>query len=328
MSQTQALRLAGLARSTWHYLHHPRPRVAEPKPQAQRRSSVWTTPAEEQLILARLAHPAYALLSIAAVFIKTLDAGVYIASMRTWHRVAERHRLQRRTGQRRRAKHRSRAIPELLATGVNQVWSWDITKLATPVRGQFYEFYVVLDVYSRYVVGYRVEEVEADEFARDMFESAMNHHRCRPEVVHSDGGPSMTSTVVTEFLSELKIRLSRNRPRVSNDNPYSESAFKTAKYRPDYPENFHSLEQARSWADDYVHWYNHHHQHSGIAWHTPHNVYTGAHHEITAHRQAVLDQHYRTHPHRHHNPPTAPQLQTQVWINKPAETPDHRLQTD
>jgi transposase InsO family protein len=317
------LRLAGLARSSWHYLQHPRPRVASPKPQATRRSPVWTTAAEEQQVLSRLAHPAYALLSIAAVFIKALDAGVFIASMRTWYRVAQRHRVQRRTGQRRRATHRSRAIPELLATAVNQVWSWDITKLPTPIRGQFYEFYVVLDVFSRYVVGYRVEEVESDQLARDMFETAMTGHGARPEVVHSDGGPSMTSSVVTEFLTELKIRLSRNRPRVSNDNPYSESAFKTAKYRPDYPEIFHSLEQARAWADDYIRWYNHDHQHSGIAWHTPHNVYTGAHHQVTARRQAVLDRHYQANPHRHHQPPTAPRLEAEVWINNPAKRPTH-----
>lgn len=274
------------------------------------------TPAEEKLILEWLRDPRYAALSIAAVFIKALDAGIYVASMSTWYRVAQRHRVPRRTG-RRRARHRSAAIPELVTTGVNQVWSWDITKLPTPIRGQSYEFYMVLDVYSRYCVGYRVEEVESDELARDMFESAMTQHHARPQIVHSDGGASMTSTVVTEFLTQLDIRLTKNRPRVSNDNPYSESAFKTAKYRPDYPQIFTSLDQARAWADQHVTWYNHDHQHSGIAWHTPHHVYTGTHHQITAHRQAVLDHHYQQHPHRHHKPPTPPQLSSEVWINKP-----------
>lgn len=288
-----------------------------PVPHTSRRSPVWTTDAERDQVLVWLDDPAYRLASVSEVFIKALDRGTYIASMRTWHRIAAAHRDPRPTRQRRRAKHRSVAIPELLASAPNQVWSWDITKLPTPIRGQFYEFYVAVDIYSRYVVAYRVEPIESDELAKDMFIDAFGREHAKPQVVHSDGGPSMTSTIITEFFKTMTVRTSRNRPRVSNDNPYSESAFKTAKYRPDYPGTFHSLEQAQSWADTYMSWYNNHHQHSGIAWHTPHDVHTGTHTRVTARRQAVLDQHYQAHTHRHHAPPKAPALEPQVWINKP-----------
>jgi putative transposase len=324
MSQSQALRLVAMARSSWHYRHQPRPRVAEPKPHTQRRSRIWITPAEEARILDRLADPRYADLSIGAAFIKTLDAGIYIASMRTWYRVAARHGLKRPTSQRRRATRPSRAVPEQVARAVNELWSWDITKLPTPLRGQSYEFYVVLDVYSRRVVAYRVEEAECDLLARDMFREAITRLGAKPRVVHSDGGPSMTSDVVADFLSSMNITRSKNRPRVSNDNPYSEAGFKTAKYRPDYPQTFDSLEHARAWADAFVQWYNNEHQHSGIGWHTPIDVYTGNHHAITARRQATLDRHYQTNTHRHRTPPQAPALPIEAWINNPKK----RLQTD
>ena len=323
MSQRQALRISGLARSSWHYLRRPRPRVADPKPHRQRRSTVWMTHAEEQQILARLTDPGCANLSIGAVYVKTLDAGTYIASMRTWYRVAARNCLQRRTTQRRRAAHPARAVPEQVARAVNELWSWDITKLPTVLRGQSYEFYLVLDVFSRRVVAHRVEPVESDQLARDMFAEAITRLGAKPRVVHSDGGPSMTSDVVADFLKSMNITRSKNRPRVSNDNPYSEAGFKTAKYRPDYPGTFDSLQHARAWADAFVHWYNHEHQHSGIGWHTPMDVYTGTHHAVTAQRQAVLDQHHQAHPHRHHAPPQAPTLPIEAWINNPAK----RLQT-
>ena len=147
-----------------------------------------------------------------------LDEGTYIASRSSWYRVAAAHKL---SGDRRRlAKHPPRTVPEQVAYRIGDLWSWDITKLLTPIRGQFFEFYVVLDVFFRFVVGWRVEERGSDALAKAMFETAFDRHRMRPTVVHSDGGPSMTSAVVKELFADLNIAASKNRPRVSNDNPY------------------------------------------------------------------------------------------------------------
>lgn len=315
ISQRAALGLAGVARSTWHYLHAPRPRTTDPVPHTARRSQAWLRPGEVEQITARLTDPRFAQDAVAQVFFKTWDEGVYIASLRTWHRVAA--RLPPRRAPRRRASRPASAIPQLHASAPGQVWCWDITKLPTSIRGSSYEFYVAMDIYSRMVVAHRVEKVEDDELARDMFTTAVAIHGV-PGTLHSDGGPSMTSNTMKEFMTSMGITASRNRPRVSNDNAYCESGFKTAKYRPTYPGTFTSHEHATTWANQYVSWYNHHHRHSGIGWHTPASVHDGTYQQITTARQAVLDA--AANPARHHRPPKAPALPIEAWINKPDGT--------
>jgi putative transposase len=323
VSQTTALRLVGMARSSWYYFHHPRPPVLQPVPHGDRRSERWLTSADEAVIVAWLTAEQWRTTSIGELFTIAWDAGVYVGSRRSWYRVAVRYILPQRPP-RRVAKHPPRAIPELVATAPNQVWSWDITKLPSRFRGRSFEFYVVLDLFSRYVVAWRVETHESDELARDMFAAAFTLHGLTPRVVHSDGGASMTSKTVQQLFTDLTISPSRNRPRVSNDNPYSEAWFKTAKYHPSYPVEFDTLEDARTWAGELIAWYNQQHRHSGIAWHIPANVHHGTHPEITRQRQAVLDHHYAQHPDRYSRHPTAPQLPIEAWINDPRR----RLQTD
>ena len=215
------MRLAGVAKSSWHYLHHPHPAKADPSAHDQRASLAWLTDIEQNQIVEHLARDDLADLSVGEAFAVVLDEGTYIASRRSWYRVAAAHKL---AGDRRRtATHPPKTVPEQVAYAVGDLWSWDITKLPTPIRGAFYEFYVVLDVFSRYVVGWRVEEREDDDLAKIMFEATFARHGMRPAVVHSDGGPSMTSSVIKELFADLDITASKNRPRVSNDNPYSEA---------------------------------------------------------------------------------------------------------
>lgn len=206
-----------------------------------------------------------------------------------------------------------------------QVWSWDITKLPGPYRGVTYDFYVTLDLFSRAIVGWRVEDGESDALAADMFRTAFTAHGAVPRVVHSDGGPAMTSKTVTVLLRDLGITTSRNRPRVSNDNPFSESAFKTCKYRPTYPGWFPSLDAARAWAGEFVTWYNTDHRHSSLEGHTPASVHDGTWAAVHHRRQQALDGLYAAHPHRFTRRPTAKTPLATVTINQPKT--NHRLQT-
>ncbi|UAL30385.1 DDE-type integrase/transposase/recombinase [Nocardioides rotundus] len=179
-----------------------------------------------------------------------------------------------------------------------------------------YQLYLALDVFSRMVTGWRVETREDDDLAAEMFENAFTVRGVLPRIIHSDGGPSMTSRTLGDLFAELGIEVSRNRPRVSNDNPYSEALFKTAKYTPDYPAFFNDLDHARSWASDFVEGYNHRHHHGGLEGHTPHDVHhgtwTGVHHR----RQNTMDALYAAHPERFASPPRVRTPMAQVAINQ------------
>ncbi len=216
-------------------------------------------------------------------------------------------------------------MPQWEATAVLQVWSWDVTWLPGPYRGHGYAFYVVLDVFSRTIVAWRVEENEDELLAKDMFTQAFTGLAQTPRIVHSDGGPVMTSKTLKTLFNDLGITQSRNRPRVSNDNPYSESAFKTVKYHPSYPQCFTSLEHAREWAANFVEYYNHHHRHSALEGHTPASVHDGTWIEVHHARQATLDQLYTANPHRYPRPPKLKTPPGLVALN-PTKTED-RLQT-
>ena len=323
-SQRAALSVLGLSGSTWHYRTRPRARAVDPVPHTARVARHWLEPAEQDAILALLVTAFAAGKAVYQGFYEALDAGDPVASLSTWHRLARAHLGAARPVRRRRT-HRASAIPQLCATGVLQVWSWDITKLPGPYRGINYDFYVAVDVFSRAIVAWRVEDRESDQLAADMFRAALDACGGRPRVVHSDGGPSMTSKTVTELLRDLGIQTSRNRPRVSNDNPYSESLFKTAKYRPGYPRWFATLADARAWAEDFVTWYNTSHRHSALEGHTPASVHDGSWVQAHHARQATLDQLYAQRPHRFSTPPILKTPLAAATINQP-KTRD-RLQT-
>jgi len=246
------------------------------------------------------------------------DEQQYLCSIRTMYRILhENDEVRERRNQLRHPIYRK---PELLTTAPNRLWSWDITKLRGPVTWQYYHLYVILDVFSRYVVGWRVEVRESARLAEELIaDSCYKQGIARDELtLHADRGTAMTSKTVAQLLLDLGVAKTHSRPHTSNDNPYSEAQFKTMKYRPDYPERFGSLPDARQWARDFFHWYNHEHRHSGLGLLTPVAVHTGQAEKITARRQETLQAAYRQHPERFVNGTPKPlPLPQAVWINKP-----------
>ena len=217
-------------------------------------------------------------------------------------------------------RHPDYAVPELLATAPNQLWSWDITKLKGPTTWSWYQLYVLLDVFSRYVVGWMIAPHESAVLAERLIATACARQGIRPGqlTVHADRGAAMTSKPVALLLAELGVTKTHSRPHVSNDNPYSEAQFKTLKYRPDFPARFGSLEDARAHATDFFAWYNTEHRHSGIGLHTPHDVHHALATARQAHRASVLTAAFAAHPERFvRRPPTPPALPTAAWINPP-----------
>jgi putative transposase len=256
----------------------------------------------------------------ASVWAGLLDEGVYLASVSTMYRLL---RARGETGDRRRhAVHPARVKPELVAARPNQVWSWDITKLHGPAKWTYYSLYVILDVYSRYAVGWMVATREAATLAERLLADTITAQRVGADqlTVHADRGTSMTSKPVALLLADLGITKSHSRPKVSNDNPYSESQFKTLKHHPTFPGHFASLADARAFCQTFFGWYNHVHRHSGIGLLTPADVHHHRAEAITIARAGVLDAAYATHPERFvRKPPEPPRLPGQVWINKPID---------
>src|SRR6476619_4120276 len=214
----------------------------------------------------------------------------------------------------------SQVCPELVATAPQQVYSWDITKLAGPVKGTYFDAYVMIDIYSRYLVGVHVHAHESGVLARELMEQIFRVHGV-PQVVHADRGTSMTSKTVATLLADLEVTRSHSRPRVSNDNPYSESLFKTLKYGPAFPERFGSIWEARQFMNIFTHWYNHEHRHTGIGLHTPADVHFGLATDKAADRRTVLTQARARHPHRFGTvgAPKILDLPDTAWINRPAQ---------
>lgn len=255
----------------------------------------------------------------AQVWATLLDEGVYLASISTMYRLL-RARAQVRE-RRRIRRHPAHLKPELVATGPNQVWSWDITKLAGPYKWTWYYLYVILDVFSRYVVGWLVAPRESARLAEELIAGAIFEHGVGAGqlTIHADRGSSMTSKTVTQLLADLGVLQSHSRPHVSNDNPYSESAFKTLKHAPAFPRRFNHIGAARVFCGDFFGYYNLEHRHSGIALHTPSDVHFGRAEAVRAARQVVLDAAYAAHPERFGRPPCAPRLPEAAWINPPEE---------
>jgi putative transposase len=247
--------------------------------------------AERAEILAVLNSPEFVDLAPMQVYTKLLDQGTYLGSLSTFYRVLEENKQVKE--RRRLAKHPPRAAPELVATAPGQVYTWDITKLAGPVRGKYFDCYMMVDIHSRFIVGAHVHATESGALAVEMMKGIFGIHGI-PQVVHADRGTSMTSKTVAALLSDLEVTRSHSRPRVSNDNPYSEALFKTLKYGPEFPERFPSVYDAGAFVD----WYNHHHQHSGIGFHTPANVHYGHAAGVARERSATLAPARTKHPER------------------------------
>jgi len=309
----------GLGRSTYYARLRPRtPRNATQRPTPKRALSS----AEQERAIAIATSEEYVDKAPATIVASLLDKEEYICSERTLYRILKAQKMV----QERRcvANHPAYSKPELMATQPREVWTWDITKLKGPQKGVVYSLYVVLDMYSRFIVGWLLATCEDDELARTLIEST-----CKREgvergqlIIHADNGGVMRSNTLYDLFDKLEIGKSHSRPSCSNDNPYSESQFKTMKYTSGYPKRFSSIEHARRFCVEFMDDYNNHMYHSGLAMLTPAMVHHGRAQEIIAQRQDVLTNAFAKHPERFVNgAPKHPQLPTAVYINKPMNEP-------
>lgn len=254
------------------------------------------------------------------VYATLLDEGVYHCSIRTMYRILKQNKEVRE--RRNQLHHPPYHKPELLAVEPNQLWSWDITKLLGPVKWSYFYLYVILDIFSRYVTGWMVATRESAILAERLIKETSNKQGIKPGqlTIHADRGSSMTSKTVALLLSDLGITKTHSRPHTSNDNPYSESQFKTLKYRPQFPHRFGCIEDARSFCQAFFPWYNKEHRHTGISLLTPQMVHYGEAKEVLKLRKKVLHAAYQVHPERFvHQEPLPQPLPTAAWINPPQE---------
>ena len=259
------------------------------------------------------------------VFYTLLDEGQYIASIRTMYRVL--FEVGESTDRRNQRNHRDAVKPELIATAPNEVWSWDITKLLSVRRLEYFHLYVILDIFSRYVVGWMIADRECQHLAKTLIQKTTLKHGIQPGklTIHSDNGPSMTSMTVSQLLENIGVLKTHNRPYTSNDNPFSESQFKTLKYCPQFPERFESIEHAEKFCKEFFEWYNNVHYHSGILFLKPSSVHFGKADEILKNRHAVLLQAFDKNPARFNKKiPTLKKLEP-VYINPPTITEEKNI---
>ncbi|WP_406466521.1 IS3 family transposase [Streptomyces sp. NBC_01594] len=319
---TAACRLTGRSRATHYRRLRPAPPHRTRAPQVQPSA---LTAEERAAVLELMNGDEYAELAPAHICARELDAGRYHCSVSTMYRILREHD---QSGERRRqATHPAKAVPELVATGPSQVFTWDITKAAGPVKGLWYHAYVIIDIFSRYIVGHTVERAESALRAEELIRETIARNGIVPQTVHADRGTSMTSKKVSQLLIDLGVTQSHSRPKVSNDNPYSEAQFKTTKYMADYPERFDSLTHAREWFDAFIAYYNHEHRHSGIGWHTPTSVHFGTAEEVRDQRAVTLAEAYARHPERFGRRPSPPEIPQTAWINNPAKRREPTPQT-
>lgn len=314
-STKKACALLGASRATLYRRRRP-PIMGPPAPRPVPVNKL--SEAERQQILTLLRSEEYCDLAPAQVWARLLDDGIYLCSISTMYRLL---RAAGESRERRRQRtHPARKKPELIARRPNAVWSWDITKLQGPERGVYYNLYVIIDIFSRYVVAWMVAPTETGELAEAFIAEAIASQGIGRDqlAIHADRGTSMTSKPVAQLLVDLGVARSHSRPHVSNDNPYSEANFKTLKYCPAFPGRFGSIQDARSFCERFFDHYNHVHRHAGIGLHTPASVHYGTASEIRQQRQATLDAAYRANPARFaYRTPTAPKLPSVAWINEP-----------
>jgi len=317
VGHSAACRAFGVARSSFYRCRRPRAVksvvVLDRRPVHRR-----LTREERALVLDTVNSERFVDASPAQVYATLLDEGVYLCSISTMYRILRGSRqVRERRDQLRRPNYKK---PELLATAPNQVWSWDITKLRGPSKWMFFQLYVILDIFSRYVVGWLVADRESEALAIELIEQtcAKQDIRSGELTIHADRGSSMTSKSVAFLLADLGVEKTHSRPHVSNDNPYSESQFKTMKYRPQFPERFASLEEARAFGRIFFSWYNTEHRHSGIGLLTPETVHYGRGPAITAQRAGVLIAAFHARPERFvRGVPRPPAQPAAAWINPP-----------
>jgi putative transposase len=320
----RACRAFGVAPRTWRHRHQKAAgtlpeRALRRKPVEEHLGVPWRIPdAERDLIRAMLCSETFCDLAPAQIYAALLDQSIYLCSERTMYRILAEEGL---VGERRRGHRRTGyEPPRVQATGPNQAWSWDISYLKGPASRVWFYLYVLLDIYSRKIVGWTIDTVESETVAKRLIGRTCQREGIDDKqlMLHSDRGAQMTSSTIAELLETLGVTRSLSRPRTSNDNPYSEAAFKTVKYRPDYPQRFETIAAARTWMRKFVPWYNNEHYHSGIGYLHPGDVHASSHHHTIAARQAVLDAAFAANPERFRNrPPHAPTPPAQAWINKP-----------
>ena len=322
LSVADACSALGFPRSSYYRLRLSPPGLpplTTEKRRVRRVSSRSLEPAEREAIRAVLNSERFVDCTPYVIYATLLDEGTYLCSISTMYRILREHgEVRERRDQR---KHPVYKKPELLATRANELWSWDISWLRGPSRYNYYYIYVILDVFSRYVVGWTIDEVESAEIAYALIEWACQQQGiAKGELtLHADNGAPMKSIPVAHLLEQLGVTKSHSRPYVSNDNPFSEAQFKTMKYQPDYPERFESQEHARGWARSFIRWYNFAHLHSALGYVTPAAMHFGHAQSILQQRQEVLDDAFAKHPERFvRGQPHPPVVPTEAWINKPA----------
>jgi putative transposase len=310
-----ACRALGAAPATIYRRRRPAaPAACRPRPVPARTLSE----SERSAVLEVLHCKRFVDCSPAQVWATLLDEGRYLASERTFYRLlAERGEVRERRDQ---LTHPGYAKPELLAQRPNELWSWDVSKLKGPAKWTCFYLYVILDVFSRYAVGWAVAHRESAQLAKALIGQAAEQQQiARGQLtVHADRGPAMRSKPVAFLLADLGVLKTHSRPYTSTDNPYSEAQFKTLKYRPEFPDRFENIVSARAFCREFFRWYNHQHRHSGIGLMTPAAVHHGRAKALHAQRQRVLQAAYAATPERFvRRPPRPPALPTAAWINKP-----------
>jgi len=321
MTVADACNGLGFPRSSYYRLCSSFPALtplAPEKRSVRRVSSRSLEPAEREAIRAVLNSERFMDCTPYMIYATLLDEGSYLCSVSTMYRILREYgEVRERRDQR---KHPVYKKPELLATRPNELWSWDISWLRGPRPYSYYFIYVILDVFSRYVVGWTIDEVESAEIAHDLIAWACQQQGiAKGELtLHADNGSPMKSIPVAHLLEQLGVTKSHSRPYNSNDNPFSEAQFKTMKYQPDYPERFDSQEHARRWARSFFQWYNFVHLHSAIGYVTPSAMHFGQAQSILQQRQEVLNNAFAKHPERFvRGQPLPPLVPSEAWINKP-----------
>ena len=313
---SDSCKVFGVPAATFYRHRDPRPETEPKKKKNHRRLS----DEEEVMVLTELISERFADESLPEIYATLLDEGTYLCSQRTMYRILERHKAVRE--RRDQLCHPEYARPELLANGPNEVWSWDITKLKGPRKWSYYYLYVIMDIYSRYVVGWMVACRESASLAEKLIQQTCDTQGIQRDqlTIHADRGTAMRSKLVAQLLADLGITKSHSRPYTSNDNPYSEAQFKTLKYHRTFPKSFGCIEDAQTFLRGFFEWYNQKHKHSGIGYISPQSLHTGQAHQIREKRCRVLRQAHEKHPERFvKGIPQPPQIPEAAWINKPKE---------
>ena len=309
-------------------VHRHRARLAAPAaiPKARPRPARGLSDVQQQAVLDLLHAPRFADQAPTEIYATLLDEGAYHCSIRTMYRILDANAEVRE--RRNQLRHPAYSKPELLAQGPNQVWSWDITKLKGPTKWSYFYLYVIIDIFSRRVVGWCVADAESATLFKALFDDTITKHNVPPGqlTLHADRGGPMKAKSTALMLADLGVTKSHSRPHTSNDNPFSESHFKTLKYQPTFPKRFGCIEDAKAFCRAFFDWYNQQHHHAGIGLMTPDQVHYGQANPVYAARQETLDQAFRDNPERFVNKaPMPPDKPTEVWINPPTVRSENRV---